>query len=162
MFEEIAKLECLRTLKLPSDLFASVPRKVLQGYRQRAAVEDPYELRRHPSALRFTLLAAFCHLRTQEISDTLVDVLLEIVHRLGVKAERKVEREILEDLKKVTGKTNLLFRLADATLEYPDGIVRDVVYSVVPEQTLRELVKEWRANGQAYRCAIHIVPTIAG
>ncbi len=153
MFEEIAKLERLRTLKLPSNLFASVPRKVLQGYRQRAAVEEPYELRRHPSALRFTLLAAFCHLRTQEISDTLVDVLLEIVHRLGVKAERKVERE----LKKVTGKTNLLFRLADATLEHPDGIVREVVYPVVPEQTLRELVKEWRANGPAYRRKVTIL-----
>src|SRR6266545_1834492 len=153
MFEEIAKLERLRTLKLPSNLFASVPRKVLQGYRQRAAVDEPYELRCHPSALRFTLLAAFCHLRTQEISDTLVDVLLEIVHRLGVKAERKVERE----LKKVTGKTNLLFRLADATLEHPDGIVREVVYPVVPEQTLRELVKEWRANGPAYRRKVTIL-----
>jgi Tn3 transposase DDE domain/Domain of unknown function (DUF4158) len=157
MFEEIAKLERLRVLKLPGDLFVDVPRKVLQGYRQRAAVEEPYELRRHPPALRFTLLAAFCHLRMREISDTLVDVLLEIVHRLSVKAERKVERELLEDLKKVTSKTNLLFRLADATLENPDGIVREVVYPVVPEQTLRELVKEWRANGPAYRRKVTVL-----
>ncbi len=157
MFEEIDKLERLRALRFPADLFANVPRKVLQSYRQRAVVEEPYELRRHPPALRFTLLAAFCHLRMQEISDTLVDVLLEIVHRLGAKAERKVERELLEDLRKVTGKTNLLFRLADATLENPDGIVRDVVYPVVPEQTLRDLVKEWRANGPAYRRKVTIL-----
>ena len=31
--------------------------KVLQAYRQRVAVEAPYELRRHPEALRMTLLA---------------------------------------------------------------------------------------------------------
>jgi len=157
MFEEIAKLEKLRSLKLPPALFAKAPRKILQGYRQRAAVEEPYELRRHGTALRYTLLAAFCYLRSQEISDTLVDVLLEIVHRIGARAERRVEKELLEDLRKVTGKTNLLFRLAEAALEKPDGIVKEVVYPVVPEPTLRELVKEWRANGPAYRRKITVL-----
>lgn len=119
------------------------------GYRQRAAVEEPFELRRHPPALRYTLLAAFCALRSQEISDTLVDVLLELVHRLGARAEHKVEQELLAELQKVTGKTNLLFRLAEATLAAPDGIVKEVVYRVVPEPTLRERVKEWQATGPA-------------
>ncbi len=157
MFEEIAKLEQLRNLNLPADLFADVPRKILLGLRRRAAVEEPYELRRHPSPLRYTLLAAFCYLLMQGISDTLVDVLLEIVHRIGVRAERKVEKEILEDFKKVTGKTNLLFRLAEATLERPDGIVKEVVYPVVPEPTLRDLVKEWKANGPAYRRKVSVL-----
>lgn len=157
MFAEIAKLEKLRSLNLPPDLFAKAPRKILQGYKQRAGVEEPYELRRHAPALRYTLLAAYCYLRMQEISDTLVDVLLEIVHRIGVKAERRVEKELLEDLRKVTGKTNLLFRLAEAALEHPDGIVKEVVYPVVPEPTLRELVKEWRANGLAYRHKITVL-----
>ncbi|MBD3557519.1 Tn3 family transposase [Planktothrix sp. FACHB-1355] len=154
---EIAKLEQLRNLNLPAELFANVPRKILLGLRRRAAVEEPYELRRHPSPLRYTLLAAFCCLRIQEISDTLVDVLLEIVHRIGVRAERKVEKEILEDFKKVTGKANLLFRVAEATLEKPDGIVKEVVYPVVPEPTLRDLVKEWKANGPAYRRKVSVL-----
>ena len=154
---EIAKLEKLRSLKLPPALFAKAPRKILQGYKQRAAVEEPYELRRHATALRYTLLSAFCDLRSQEISDTLVDVLLEIVHRIGVTAERRVEMELLADLRKVTGKTNLLFRLAEATLEQPDGIVKEVVYPVVPEPTLRDLVKEWRANGPAYRRKVTVL-----
>ena len=122
MFAEIAKLEKLRSLKLPPALFATAPRKILQGYKQRVAVEEPYELRRHATALRHTLLAACCYLRSQEISDTLVDVLLEIVHRIGVRAERRVEMELLADLRKVTGKTNLLFRLAEATLEKPEAL----------------------------------------
>lgn len=151
LLTEITKLEQLRALALPADLFTNVPRKILLSYRQRAAVEEPYELRRHPPALRDTLLAAFCTLRSQEISDTLVDVLLELVHRLGTRAEHKVAQELLADLKKVTGKTNLLFRLAEATLDAPDGIVKEVVYPVVPEPTLRELVKEWKANGPAYQ-----------
>jgi hypothetical protein len=151
MLEEIAKLEQLRALGLPPEIFAGVPRRVLQVYRQRAVVEEPYELRRHPASLRLTLLAAFGVLRMQEITDTLVDLLLEIVHRLELKAERKADKELLEDLKRVTGKNNLLFQLAQAALEHPEGIVKDVVYPIVPEQTLRDLVKEWRASGPAYR-----------
>lgn len=157
MFEEITKLEQLRNLNLPAELFAGVPRKILLGLRRRAAVEEPYELRRHPAPLRYTLLAAFCYLRMQEISDTLVDVLLEIVHRIGVRAERKVEKEILEDFRKVTGKTTLLFRLAEATLEKPEGIVKEVVYPIVPEPLLRDLVKEWKANGPAYRRKVTVL-----
>jgi hypothetical protein len=54
--EEIAKLEQLRALGLPPELFAGVPRRVLHVYRQRAVVEEPCELRRHPASLRLTLL----------------------------------------------------------------------------------------------------------
>ena len=39
------------------------------------------------------------------------------------RAERKVDRELLDDIKRVTGKQNLLFEVADATLEKPDGTV---------------------------------------
>ena len=58
---------------------------------------------------------------------------------------------MLEDLKRVTGKQNLLFQIADATLTYPDGVVRDVVFPVVSESTLRDLVNEWKATGPTYR-----------
>ena len=92
LFREIAKLERIRAVALPPDLFATIAPKVVQAYRNRAAVEAPYELRRHHDPLRMTLLAAFCHLRSRELTDTLVDLLLELIHRIGAKAERKVEK----------------------------------------------------------------------
>ena len=46
--------------------------------------------------------------------------------------------------------TGLLFRLAEAALEHPDGIVKEVVYPVVNEQKLRDLVKEFKSTGPAY------------
>ena len=54
-------------------------------------------------------------------------------------------------------KQNLLFELADAALTYPEGIVREVVYPVVGEQTLRDLVKEWKATGPTYRTTLRTV-----
>jgi Domain of unknown function (DUF4158) len=108
LFREIAKLERIRAVALPPDLFATLAPKVVQAYRDRAAVEAPYELRRHPEPLRLSLLAAFCHLRSRELTDTLVDLLLDLIHRIGAKAERKVEKELLDDLKRVHGKTGML------------------------------------------------------
>ena len=63
-----------------------------------------------------------------------MDLLIDTVHRIGAKAEQRVERELIEDLKRVSGKNGLLFQLAEATLAHPDGIVREVVFPVVDEQ----------------------------
>ena len=113
-----------------------------------------------------TLLAVFGHLRERELTDTLVDLLLNTVHRIGARAERRVERELLEDLKRVAGKNGLLFQLAEASLAQPDGVVKDVVYPVVNEQTLRDLVKEWpparpTASRCRWSCAARTAPTTA-
>jgi hypothetical protein len=118
----VAKLERLRAVGLPAELFRDLPHKVLSLYRQRLMVEEPFELRRHPQPLRLTLLAVFCVLRSQELTDTLVDVLLQLVHRISSKAERRAEHELLDDFKRVSGKQGVLFRLADASLAQPDGL----------------------------------------
>lgn len=144
---EIAKLQRLRGLALPQDLFLGIPPKVLERYRQRLAVEELHEVRRHPDPIRYTLLAAFCFLRRQELTDTLVDLLCDLVHRLGSRAEQRVDATLLQDLKRVRGKSGLLYALAEAAVAHPDGTVREVVYPVVPEPTLRAVVQEFQAAG---------------
>jgi hypothetical protein len=50
--EELAKLEFIRNLNLPADLFDHASSRDLERRRRRVAVEAPYELRRHPAASR--------------------------------------------------------------------------------------------------------------
>jgi hypothetical protein len=152
---ELEKLEHLRRLALPVDLFADVPPKILQGYRLRAATEPPREMRLHPAPIRYTLLAAFCRQRQQEVIDELVELLIRIVHRISVRAEKQVVKELLSDLQRVHGKTTLLFKLAEAALTHPRGIVHEVLYPIVGEPTLAALVKEYHAHGPAYRHHVH-------
>jgi TnpA family transposase len=155
--DELAKLDLLRGIELPPDLFNEAAPRDLERCHRRVSVEAPYELRRHPDAARLTWLAAFVHRRVRTLTDDLVDLLIETIHTIGARAERKVERELLEDLKRVTGKQNLLFALAEATLAEPDGVVRDVVFPVVGEETLQDLVKEWKATGPTYRLTLRAV-----
>ena len=157
MQDALAKLALMRQIDLPADFFDHASPRDLERCRQRVSVEVPRDLRRHPNVARITWLAAFVYLRARSLTDDLVDLLIETIHQIGARAERKVERELMDDLKRVTGKQNLLFELADATLAQPDGVVREVVFPVVGEQTLRDLVKEWKATGPTYRVTLRTV-----
>ena len=48
--------------------------------------------------------------------------------------------------KKVMGKAKLLYKLAKAAKGQPDGLVRNVIYSVVSETTLEDLIREAEAG----------------
>lgn len=74
-------------MQLLPDLFLGVPPKMIRTYRQCAISEDIRELRRHPDHIRYTLLAAFFWCRGGEITDNLVELIIQIVHRIGARAE---------------------------------------------------------------------------
>lgn len=154
---EVAKLERVRALGLPPDLFAGAPDLVVAAWRARAALEYPSDLRDRPRPVRLTLLAALCWSRTGELSDSLVDLLLGIVLKINTKAERKVEGELIRDLKRVRGKESILFRLAEAAVDHPDETVRRALYPVVGEVILRELVREAKAGENAFRARVRTV-----
>lgn len=155
--KEVQKLRVLRHLDLPDDLFRNTPYKVLKKYRQRIATEDIRELRRHPDPIRTVLLCAFFWLRSQEITDNLVDLLIQIIHRISARAERKVEKEIVNDLRRVGNKSGILFNIAQNAVEKPEGTIREVIFPVVSEQTLKDLIQELKQTGPAYREKIHTV-----
>src|SRR5919202_320225 len=144
---EIAKLERIRALSFPPDLFAGVSRKRLLWCKRRIGVEDLFETRRHPPQVRYSLLAAFCIVRAEEITDTLVELLIAVIHKMGSRAKHIVNKEVIRDIKRVQGKNRLLYEVAAASLENPDESVRQVVYPVAPEQTLRDLVAEYKQGG---------------
>ena len=47
--------------------------------------------------------------------------------------------------------------MAEAAVECPEGTVREVLYPVVSEQRLRDLVKEYRASGPTYRHQVYTI-----
>ncbi|PIG98286.1 Tn3 family transposase [Deinococcus sp. UR1] len=153
--QQIAKLGRLRAVGLPRGLFEGVPIGVQRRYRERTGVETPSELRAHPEAIRATQLAAFVQLRLGEITDSLVDHLIHTVHKIGARAERRVEKRILANIKKTSGKDRLFERLLEAALDNPEGTVREVLFPVMGEERLRNLLREFRARG-SYRQEVHM------
>ena len=154
---EIEKLKQIRNIGLPPDLFDGISPKLIKVFRHRAATETPYHLRQHPPTIRYTLMAAFCVQRSQEITDHLIELLINIIKRIGTRAERRINKELVVDFQEVTGKTNILFRIAEVAVASPEGIIEQVIYPVVSQKTLRDLVAEYKATGTAYRQRVHTV-----
>ncbi|RBQ18476.1 hypothetical protein DP939_18365 [Spongiactinospora rosea] len=127
---EIVKLERVKAIGLPDDLFslADISEKVVAGWRARAMKMYPSDLEACPKPIRLTLLAALCHVRRAEMIDGLVELLIQLVHKISLRAERKVEREIGEEFRRVHGKNGILVRIAQAALDLPEELAREVIY----------------------------------
>jgi hypothetical protein len=155
ILQETERLSQLRQVELPDDLFADLTPTIIEKYAQRVMAEAPRELRRHPSTVRYTLLACFCWQQRRQVTDSLVQLLIQIIHRMNTRAETKVKKTFIEDVVRVSGKQHLLYKLAQAALTDPEGSVRDVIFSVVGEETLHRVVKEFQVSGdydeQVYR-----------
>ncbi|MGH3844586.1 MAG: hypothetical protein ACRDS0_24540, partial [Pseudonocardiaceae bacterium] len=146
---EVFKLGAIKAVGLPGDLFGDIAPGVVLAWRARVAAEAPSHLREHPNELKVTLLAAYLHCRQTEIIDALVDLLLTTVHRINAHADTKVTKEFVAELKRVSGKEDILFRMTGAALEAPDGIVSEAIYPVVPGgvDTLVALWHEYDEQG---------------
>jgi hypothetical protein len=154
---EVAKLERVKALGLPTDLFDGWTDKLVTAWRDRAARCFPSDLAESPRQVRLTLLAALCHARTTEITDSLVELLIQLVLKIDTRAERRVEKELTDDLKRVTGKTGILYRVAEAAVAHPDETVRQVIYPLVGEATLRELAREAKAERAVFNSKVRTV-----
>lgn len=151
MLTEVAKLEAVRAVGVRGDVFADIAPKIVTAWRGRAAVEAPSHLRSHSGETTLTLLAALLACRLREITDTLVDLLCSTVHRINARAEVRVTNQLIKEFQRVTGKENLLFRVAEATVDAGDKLVREAVYPVASQATLRDLVAEFKSSGSTYQ-----------
>jgi hypothetical protein len=130
LLAEVTKLERVKRLELPADLFADVSEKLVDAWRARASKEYPANLLRMKRPVRLTLLAALCHVRQTEMTDSLEELFIQLVLKINTRAERKVERELGAELKKVRGKEAILLRVAEAALAEPAGVVRRVTHGL--------------------------------
>lgn len=148
VLHEIAKVRVLTQLALPADLFEQVSPKVVTLYRQRAATDTLYEMRRHPDATRYTLLSAFCLQRGGEVTDSLVDLLLVVIRRIGAKAEKHIKKQYLDEIQTVEGKQRLLRRIAEASLAGPEKTIRAGIFPIMSEEKCKAILKEYQGKGE--------------
>lgn len=154
--KEIEKLKRIQEIGIDEKVFEQIPTRLIEQYRQRAINEPARELRRHPPYIRYSLLASFCFIRSRQITDDLIELIIQLIHKIESLAKKRVEKGFIKDIKKVKGKNTLLHQLALAALENPNGKVCDVLFPVVSEQTLKDLVKEFRSSGTKYTDQVYI------
>ena len=89
----------------------------------------------------------FDPIEKDRLTDAMVDLLIETVHKIGTRSKRKVVSDIAKDIERVYGKERLLVEIASASIEEPSGRVCDVIFPIVGKDKLAAIVKESQAKG---------------
>src|SRR3546814_6956465 len=104
-------------------------------------------MRRHPDGRRYALFGLFLAHRERELTDVLIDLLIEIVHKIGSRARNRVLKAFVTEVERVHGKEGLLVRIAEAACLQPEGMVRDVVFPAAGgANVLAAIVREHKAS----------------
>lgn len=147
MFGLADRLAFIKKLDLPRDLLTGAGKTWIDQIARRVGAEKASEMRRHAPKRQLGLYAVFLMVRQAQIIDGMIDLLVETVHKIGVRSRRKVVAGIARDIEKVYGKERLLVDIAGAAIETPDGRVCDVIFPVAGKEKLAAIIKEHRAKG---------------
>lgn len=141
------KVSFVDSLDLPMAVLDRVERGWIARLARQVEGETASEMRRHTPERRLGLLAVYLMHRRSQLIDGLIDLLLEVVHRLGTRSRRKVIQGIAADIGAVHGKERLLVEIAAAALDHPEGRIEDVIFPIAGAAKLRAVIEEHRAKG---------------
>ena len=152
---ELDKLQSINQIGLPAQLLKNVSTKLRKRYRDRVITEPAREVRRHPDFIRYALMGIFLGVRRSEIIDDLIELLIKIVKRIENRAEKYIIKQFVGDRKKVWGKEKLLFKMASASKKSPNALVKNVIFPVVSEDTIDQIIREYEYGGQSYESKVN-------
>jgi len=142
MMDAGARLDIACGIELPANAFTGVSQRLIDRFAKQAAVEEPFELRRHSPAVRCTLLASYLKRRREVLTDHCVDVTIEIIQKFTKSAQERVAEQIGVALNKATKKLHKLYHIAKATLSQPKGTVEEVVFPAASKEWLQAVINE--------------------
>jgi TnpA family transposase len=145
------RLAFIKKLDLPRDMLTSAGKPWIDQIVRRVGGEKASEMRRHAPRWQLGFYAVFLMVREAQIIDGMIDLLVETIHKVGVRSKRKVVAGIARDIEKVYGKERLLVNIAGAAIEVPEGRVCDVIFPVAGREKLVAIVQEHRAKGTLER-----------
>lgn len=79
------------------------------------------------------------------------DLFLKLVRKIEKSSENYVNKTLVKEIKRVEGKLDILSKLVETSLDHPDGVTKDTIYSVVDVETLQRLKDDLNQRGHWYK-----------
>ena len=127
----IDKINLLQQIKLPETIVDSVDRKFLLKYYERVMAFAPSNIKDFAPMTKYATMAVFCHIRLELLLDSLTDTMIKLLKKLKSRAEKHVDNYILQEVKRVDGKFDILGKLAVLNAENPKSVIEDKIYPTV-------------------------------
>ena len=146
----IEKHQLLQRFFLPDEITAGLSRKVLVKYYDRIMAYSPSHIKELDSRSKYASMAIFCHIRAELVADSLGDLFLKLVRKIQKSSESYVNSTLVKEIKRVEGKFDILYKLAQASLDCPNGVIKETIYPIVDIETLKQLKEDLSHRGHWY------------
>lgn len=138
------KLKLLQELEISAEIFKNYSWGLLKKYAEKVSVEKLKDLKKRNIYTKYALLGCFIYVRELEVTDHLVDTVIQITHNLYVRAERKADKKFLKEAKEisVTKRMKLLRNISKESIKYPKSSIEEVIYPIVEKSLLEKIASE--------------------
>ena len=148
--DAIDKINLLGQIKLSDSIVDSVDRKLLFKYYERVMAFAPSNILDFTPTIKYATMAIFCRVRLELLLDSLTDTMIKLVKKMRSSAEKRVDRYILQEVKRVDGKFDILEKLAVLNAKNPKGIIEEKVYPVVSQDKLEAVIEDLQHRGSKW------------
>ena len=148
--DAIDKINLLGQIKLSDSIVDSVDRKLLFKYYERVMAFAPSNILDFAPTIKYATMAIFCRVRLELLLDSLTDTMIKLVKKMRSSAEKRVDRYILQEVKRVDGKFDILEKLAVLNAKNPKGIIEEKIYPVVSQDKLEAVIEDLQHRGSKW------------
>ena len=137
---------------IDQEFFNHIPRKFLKMHHDKVAISTPSQLlviKKSDSRKFLSLTACFAKYKGAKILDSFIEILVKKLRKLEHSGKEKLKEELWKYYTR-EDKDELLDSLVDASLAYPDGIIKETIY---PEVGGKEKLEQSKLSHQAFKQA---------
>ncbi len=146
----IDKINLLSQIKLSDPIIDVVDRKLLFKYYERVMAFAPSNILDFTTPIKYATIAIFCRIRLELLLDSLTDTMIKLVKKMRSGAEKRVDCYILQEVKRVDGKFDILEKLAVLNAKNPKAIIEEKIYPVVSKDKLEAVIEDLQHRGSKW------------
>ena len=152
VMKEIERISYIKTTGiLSSKYFEDLSQSLMKKYHDYVMSSSPSELLRYKAQdKKYALLACFCYIKGVKYIDSLVEILLKLVHKLYNKGKNKTKEEFWKNRRTIYNKDKVLKDMAVVSIEYPSGIIEEKIYPKVGKDVLEDLANQPKSFDEYY------------
>ena len=153
---ESEKLKHLKNIEL-SQIVNKIPIKQQRRYYRNICTKYPNAIKQMPQISKYVLLALFCSIRCNEITDNLIDMLLRFVQKIFLSGESKIKKKLanVANIKANYSSKKLLKLLIKTILSHEDKVIKDAIFEVVPKVDLVSINSSLLKENITYEGAVY-------
>lgn len=142
------KLQFINELQLPKQYILSINEDWRKSVIRRMARLRPIDIRRMKDERQVGMYAVYLISRIPEITDSLITMLVDSVHKIETKAIRNIEKIIAKQVHNVYNLQKTLSDILEATFANPDEPVSDIVFNIIDPKDAMAFIERQKAKNK--------------